>query len=164
MTRYFFEIRPKKNLLNTYSIFLLKYFQDDSWIPETKMRGDQKLQEVNRAVEYATKHYGTVMIGKIHGHVYNVAIFNTHEHISNIGNALCMLPGVDYALIWYFQHDVGLIKVSLRSITARGGPDVSKIAAEWGKCYNPTSGGGGHTQAAGFEARPEFLQCLWIPE
>jgi oligoribonuclease NrnB/cAMP/cGMP phosphodiesterase (DHH superfamily) len=78
-------------------------------------------------------------------------VVNSTTLASEIGNALCTdRAGVDFALIWSFEHDApvegtveaprGSIRVSLRS--NMDAVDVSRIARFFG--------GGGHRRAAGF--------------
>jgi nanoRNase/pAp phosphatase (c-di-AMP/oligoRNAs hydrolase) len=58
--------------------------------------------------------------------------------MSEIGNALSVK--CDYAVIWYWDHDMQQVKVSLRA--HHDDADVSEIAKRFG--------GGGHRKAAGF--------------
>ena len=52
-----------------------------------------------------------------------------------------LAPDCDFALIWYWDHEDQLTKVSLRAFHET--VDVSEISKEFG--------GGGHKKAAGFQ-------------
>ena len=58
--------------------------------------------------------------------------------MSEIGSRLS--PDCDFAMIWYYDHDDRMVKVSLRAFHDH--IDVSEIAKKYG--------GGGHKKAAGF--------------
>ena len=64
--------------------------------------------------------------------------------MSEIGARLS--PDCDFSLIWYYDHQDRIIKVSLRSFHDK--IDVSEIAKEFG--------GGGHKKASGFQLSGEL--------
>jgi hypothetical protein len=67
-------------------------------------------------------------------------LVNATTLASEIGNALATQPGVDFGVMWSYNHEQRCFTVSLRS--ARDDVDVSAIAK--------AHGGGGHPRAAGF--------------
>jgi hypothetical protein len=67
-------------------------------------------------------------------------IVNGTTVASEIGNALATLPGVDFGLIWTYEHAKSAFRVSLRS--SSDAVDVSLVAKHFA--------GGGHRRAAGF--------------
>lgn len=69
---------------------------------------------------------------------------------SEIGNALAKLPGVDYGLIWTYEHDAKVWRVSLRSNSDE--VDVAAMAKSFG--------GGGHRRAAGFSYKGAHINDL----
>jgi len=77
-------------------------------------------------------------------------IVNATTMASEIGNALAVRPGVDYALIWNYNYDTGAYNCSLRS--ASDAIDVSALAR--------TLGGGGHKRASGFSHRGSRMEEL----
>lgn len=68
-----------------------------------------------------------------------VAVVNSPVLISELGEELARVPGVDFALVWYYDHPDRSTRCSLRSV---GDFDVSVIARHYG--------GGGHRNASGF--------------
>ena len=73
----------------------------------------------------------------------DVMVVNTSQWISEIGNALA--PHCDFAVMWYYDHEAGNIKVSLR--TSVESIDISEISRKFG--------GGGHKKAGGFTLSPD---------
>ena len=67
-----------------------------------------------------------------------VLVVNASHWMSEIGSRLA--PDCDFAMIWYWDHEDRIIKVSLRSF--HDTVDVSEVAKKFG--------GGGHKKAAGF--------------
>ena len=65
-------------------------------------------------------------------------VVNASHWMSEIGARLA--PDCDFALIWYWDHDSELTKVSLRAFHET--VDVSEISKKFG--------GGGHKKAGGF--------------
>ena len=68
----------------------------------------------------------------------DVLVVNASHWMSEIGSRLS--PDCDFAMIWYYDHDDRMVKVSLRAFHDH--IDVSEIAKKYG--------GGGHKKAAGF--------------
>ena len=66
-------------------------------------------------------------------------VVNASHWMSEIGARLA--PDCDFAMIWYWDHDVQETKVSLRAF--HDAVDVSEISKKFG--------GGGHKKAAGFQ-------------
>ena len=69
---------------------------------------------------------------------YSVMVVNSSHWMSEIGASLA--KDCDFAMIWYYDHDVCIYKCSLRAF--HDTIDVSEIAKSFG--------GGGHRKAAGF--------------
>ena len=72
-----------------------------------------------------------------------VLVVNSSHWMSEIGARLA--PDCDFALIWYWDHEEKMTKVSLRAF--HEGVDVSEVAKNFG--------GGGHKKAAGFTLSKE---------
>ena len=68
----------------------------------------------------------------------DVLVVNSSHLISDVGSKLAR--NCDFAMIWYYDHEDRINKVSLRSFHDH--VDVSEIAKQFG--------GGGHKKAAGF--------------
>ena len=68
----------------------------------------------------------------------DVMVVNSSHWMSEIGAKLS--PDCDIALIWYYDHNDRIIKVSLRSFHEH--VDVSEVSKKFG--------GGGHKKAGGF--------------
>ena len=68
----------------------------------------------------------------------DVMVVNSSHWMSEIGATLA--KDCDFAMIWYYDHDANIYKVSLRAF--HDTMDVSEIAKSFG--------GGGHRKAAGF--------------
>ena len=73
-----------------------------------------------------------------------VMVVNSSHWMSEIGGRLA--PDCDFAMIWYYDHEDRLNKVSLRAF--HDAVDVSELAK--------TFGGGGHKKAAGFQISGEL--------
>ena len=69
----------------------------------------------------------------------DVLVVNASHWMSEIGARLA--PDCDFALIWYWDHEVRHTKVSLRAF--HDTVDVAEISSRFG--------GGGHKKAAGFQ-------------
>lgn len=80
------------------------------------------------------------------------AIVNATTLASEIGNALALRPGVDYALVWAYNHDSASYMCSLRS--ASDAVDVAALAR--------LLGGGGHKRASGFTYRGTRMEDLLL--
>ena len=75
----------------------------------------------------------------------DVLVVNSSHWMSEIGARLA--PDCDFAMIWYYDHEDRMIKVSLRSF--HDAVDVSEIAKKFS--------GGGHKKAAGFQLSGELI-------
>ena len=108
-------------------------FLDDSAVDEAQQRGAYILAYsktvVKKICEKASRR-------KLAGH--DVLVVNATHWMSEIGARLS--PDCDVALIWYYDHNDRLNKVSLRSFHDH--IDASELAKRFG--------GGGHKKAAGF--------------
>lgn len=80
-------------------------------------------------------------------------IVNASTLASEIGNALALMDGVDYGLMWTFDHESSAYRVSLRS--ARDDVDVAALAGLFG--------GGGHKRASGFSYQGKAITDLLTP-
>ena len=69
---------------------------------------------------------------------YDVMVVNSSHWMSEIGSTLA--KDCDFAMIWYYDHDACIYKISLRAF--HDTMDVSEIAKAFG--------GGGHRKAGGF--------------
>jgi len=82
------------------------------------------------------------------GNTHDVAIINSPEDISILGNKICL----EYNMVaaCYFITDTGNVVFSLRSLDSL--PDASKIAVNYG--------GNGHRNACGFSESIDFLKAV----
>lgn len=108
-------------------------YLDDSAVDDAQERGSYILAYSKTVISKIAKH---ATARKINGK--DVLVVNSPHWMSEIGSALS--PKCDYAIIWYWDHDVRQVKVSLRA--HHEDADVSEIAKRFG--------GGGHRKAAGF--------------
>lgn len=108
-------------------------FEDDSVFDDAVKRGSYILAYsktvIKKICEKATRR-------KLGGH--DVLVVNASHWMSEIGSRLA--PDCDFAVIWYYDHEVRVNKVSLRAFHEN--VDVSEIAKKYG--------GGGHKKASGF--------------
>ena len=108
-------------------------FEDDSVFDDAVKRGSYVLAYsktvVKKVCEKATSR-------KFEGK--DVMVVNASHWMSEIGSRLS--PDCDFAIIWFYDHEDRLVKVSLRAFHDH--IDVSEIAKKFG--------GGGHKKAAGF--------------
>jgi oligoribonuclease NrnB/cAMP/cGMP phosphodiesterase (DHH superfamily) len=108
-------------------------FEDDSVFDDAVKRGSVVLAYsktvVRRVASQARKR-------KYKGN--DVYVVNASHWMSEIGAKLS--PDCDFVFVWYYDHDIRKIKVSLRSHGDNS--DVCEIAKSFG--------GGGHANAAGF--------------
>ena len=108
-------------------------FEDDSVFDDAVKRGSYILAYsktvIKKVAEKATAK-------KMNG--LDVLVVNSSHWMSEIGASLS--PNCDFAMIWYYDHESKLTKVSLRSFHDH--IDVSEISKKYG--------GGGHKKAAGF--------------
>ena len=75
----------------------------------------------------------------------NVLVVNSSHWMSEIGARLS--PDCDFAVIWFYDHEDRIIKVSLRAFHEH--VDVSEISKKFG--------GGGHKKEAAFKLPGEFV-------
>lgn len=81
---------------------------------------------------------------------YNVVIVNCdYDIVSDLGNILSSKEGVDFAMLWNYNHYTEEYKVSLRSNNM---VDTSIISKSYG--------GGGHKNASGFNTKINPLLLL----
>ena len=76
---------------------------------------------------------------------YNVMVVNSSHWMSEIGARLA--PDCDFALIWYYDHAIQAVKVSLRAF--HDNIDVSEVSKKFG--------GGGHKKAGGFTLKGKMI-------
>ena len=108
-------------------------FEDDSVFDDAVKRGSYILAYSKTVVKKVCEKASTrKMNGK------DVLVVNASHWMSEIGARLA--PDCDFAMIWYWDHDDQVTKVSLRAF--HDSQDVSEIAKHYG--------GGGHKKAAGF--------------
>jgi len=82
-----------------------------------------------------------------------VMVVNSSHWMSEIGSRLA--PDCDFAMIWYYDHEDRINKISLRAF--HDAVDVSEIAKGFG--------GGGHKKAAGFQISGELcVDDIFDPE
>jgi len=114
-------------------------FEDDSVFDDAVKRGSYILAYSKTVIKkVCEKAVSRKYKGK------DVLVVNSSHWISEIGSRLS--PDCDFALIWYYDHDDRMIKVSLRSFHDK--IDVSEIAKDFG--------GGGHKKASGFQMSGEL--------
>lgn len=108
-------------------------FEDDSVFDDAVKRGSYILAYSKTVVK---KVCDKASSRSLDGH--DVLVVNASHWMSEIGARLA--PDCDFAVIWYYDHNDRINKVSLRSFHEH--VDVSEIAKRFG--------GGGHKKAAGF--------------
>jgi len=108
-------------------------FLDDSAVDDAQERGAYILAYSKTVISKIAKQAAS---RKINGK--DVLVVNSPHWMSEIGSALS--PKCDFSVIWYWDHDLRCVKVSLRG--HHEDSDVSEIAKKYG--------GGGHRKAAGF--------------
>ena len=109
-------------------------FEDDSVFDDAIKRGSYILAYSKTVVKkVCEKAVSRKYSGK------DVLIVNSSHWMSEIGARLS--PDCDFAVIWYYDHNDRINKISLRSFHDH--IDVSEIAKDFG--------GGGHRKAAGFQ-------------
>ena len=87
---------------------------------------------ITKLVEHSTKNLAKKMIG-----CHTASVINTLTFKNEFGHEMCKTA--DIAVMWNYDHNESLTKVSLRS---KGEVDVGNIARQWG--------GGGHKTSSGF--------------
>jgi oligoribonuclease NrnB/cAMP/cGMP phosphodiesterase (DHH superfamily) len=114
-------------------------FEDDSVFDDAVKRGSFILAYSKTVVKKVCEKASS---RKYKG--LDVLVVNSSHWMSEIGARLS--PDCDFSLIWYYDHQDRIIKVSLRSFHDK--IDVSEIAKEFG--------GGGHKKASGFQLSGEL--------
>ena len=114
-------------------------FEDDSVFDDAVKRGSYILAYSKTVVK---KVCDKAAARKIEGK--EVLVVNSSHWMSEIGARLA--PDCDFALIWYYDHNDKIIKVSLRAFHDK--IDVSEVSKKYG--------GGGHKKAAGFVLPSNF--------
>ena len=108
-------------------------FEDDSVFDDSVKRGSYILAYSKTVVKkVCEKASPRKMGGK------DIMVVNASHWMSEIGARLS--PDCDFAMIWYYDHNDKIIKVSLRAFHDR--IDVSDVSKKFG--------GGGHRKAGGF--------------
>ena len=108
-------------------------FEDDSVFDDAVKRGSYILAYSKTVVKkVCEKASSRKMDGK------DIMVVNASHWMSEIGARLS--PDCDFAMIWYYDHNDKIIKVSLRAFHDR--IDVSDVSKKFG--------GGGHRKAGGF--------------
>ena len=115
-------------------------FEDDSVFDDAVKRGSYILAYSKTVIK---KVCDKAVNKKIDGH--HVMVVNSSHWMSEIGAKLA--PDCDFALIWYYDHNDSVIKVSLRAFHDH--VDVSEISKKFG--------GGGHKKAAGFILKGKMI-------
>ncbi len=114
-------------------------FEDDSVFDDAVKRGSYILAYSKTVVKKVCEK---AVSRKYKG--MKVLVVNSSHWMSEIGARLA--PDCDFAVIWYYDHEVRINKISLRSFHDK--IDVSEIAKDFG--------GGGHRKAAGFQISGEL--------
>lgn len=114
-------------------------FEDDSVFDDAVKRGSYILAYSKTVVKKVCDKAASRKIGGKH-----VMVVNSSHWMSEIGAKLS--PDCDYALIWYYDHNDRMIKVSLRAFHEH--IDVSEVSKRFG--------GGGHKKAGGFTLPGDF--------
>ena len=109
-------------------------FEDDSVFDDAAKRGSYILAYSKTVVKKVCEQAQPRKMGG-----KDVLVVNSSHWMSEIGARLA--PDCDFALIWYWDHEAGNTKVSLRAFHEM--VDVSEISKQFG--------GGGHKKAAGFQ-------------
>ncbi len=108
-------------------------YEDDSVFDDAVKRGSYILAYSKTVIKKVCEK---AVMRKYEG--MDVMVVNSSHWMSEIGSRLA--PDCDFAMIWYYDHEDKIIKVSLRSF--HDTVDVSEISKKFG--------GGGHKKAAGF--------------
>ena len=108
-------------------------FEDDSVFDDARKRGSFILAYSKTVVKKVCEKASLRKIGGM-----DVMVVNASHWMSEIGARLA--PDCDFAMIWYWDHEDKMTKVSLRAF--HDTVDVSEVSKQFG--------GGGHKKAAGF--------------
>ncbi len=123
-------------------------FEDDSVFDDAVKRGSYILAYSKTVVKKVCDKAAARKIDE-----KDVLVVNSSHWMSEIGARLA--PDCDFAMIWYFDHNDKVIKVSLRAFHDK--IDVSEISKKYG--------GGGHKKAAGFTLPADFnIESLFDEE
>jgi oligoribonuclease NrnB/cAMP/cGMP phosphodiesterase (DHH superfamily) len=115
-------------------------FEDDSVFDDAVKRGSYILAYSKTVVKkVCEKAVNRKFEGK------SVMVVNASHWMSEIGARLS--PDCEFAMIWYYDHEDKIVKVSLRAF--HDYVDVSEISKRFG--------GGGHKKAAGFTLPGDFI-------
>ena len=114
-------------------------YEDDSVFDDAVKRGSYILAYSKTVVKKVCEK---AVSRKYNG--MDVMVVNSSHWMSEIGARLA--PDCDFAVIWYYDHEDRINKVSLRAF--HDAVDVSEIAKNFG--------GGGHKKAAGFQISGEL--------
>ena len=109
-------------------------FEDDSVFDDAVKRGSYILAYSKTVIKKVCDKAASRKLNEKH-----VMVVNSSHWMSEIGAKLS--PDCDFAMIWYWDHEDKVTKVSLRAF--HDTVDVSEIAKQFG--------GGGHKKAAGFQ-------------
>ena len=115
-------------------------FEDDSVFDDSVKRGSYILAYSKTVIK---KVCDKAVSKKMNGH--HVMVVNSSHWMSEIGAKLA--PDCDFALIWFYDHNDSMIKVSMRAFHDH--VDVSEIAKKFK--------GGGHKKAAGFSLQGKVI-------
>jgi oligoribonuclease NrnB/cAMP/cGMP phosphodiesterase (DHH superfamily) len=123
-------------------------FEDDSVFDDAVKRGSYILAYSKTVIKKVCEK---AVARKYKG--MKVIVVNSSHWMSEIGARLA--PDCDFAVIWYYDHEDRINKVSLRAF--HDTVDVSEIAKRFG--------GGGHKKAAGFQISGELcVDDIFDPE
>tara|TARA_Y100001973_G_C5202698_1_gene339029 strand:- start:3010 stop:3999 length:990 start_codon:yes stop_codon:yes gene_type:complete len=123
-------------------------FEDDSVFDDAVKRGSYILAYSKTVIKKVCEK---AVVRKYKG--MKVIVVNSSHWMSEIGARLA--PDCDFAVIWYYDHEDRINKVSLRAF--HDAVDVSEIAKSFG--------GGGHKKAAGFQISGELcVDDIFDPE
>ena len=114
-------------------------FEDDSVFDDAVKRGSYILAYSKTVIKKVCDKAASRKIGG-----KDVLVVNSSHWMSEIGARLA--PDCDIAMIWYYDHNDKIIKVSLRAFHDK--IDVSEVSKKYG--------GGGHKKAAGFTLPGNF--------
>ncbi len=121
--------------------------RNDDIVKKHIANGEIILKHQNLEIENMAKH--ATYIHNWRG--YNIRAINATTLISDLGNYLSHT--CDFALIWWYDAEKDIIKVSLRSDSEGNNVNVAQIALEFG--------GGGHANAAGFSWTKTIQELLY---
>ena len=130
-------LSPRLDQLNKW---IQLYNSGDAWLAMAISLGESMLQYENHLVNAIVRNATTVFIND-----QLVKMVESPVLKSELGNALVQDLDVKYALIWDYEPDTDMCRVSLRSNA--NNPNAANVA----DVAKALAGGGGHKNAAGFE-------------